>query len=858
MPAVTLLLEERFITEAAVLLDLFDAALNIDDGEVTGDDTLSTTHFKVTFNKAPGFPVIGEETEVPVIISLLSGKLAAFQNITAKLLIHRDSEKRATVREVRAMKLSSEDFTWPGLTIQHCTAELTLGEKPVRVTLRSEFGQTTGTFKLFNTVFEFTDSLTFSADGVTGECEATEETCSALRDNLKSLLGDAIRLTKISKLVIHVANNAWTVRLQAAFNVPYFVDGAGELEITASRRNEGSWTVESTILLANSQRWGDPQGWFQIDKPSLSLHFVEKTPDNWLPMPRLGGKITFLPTALERLGGTIADWFGGLFDGMSTEFDCKFEGHLPAIALRPFAPFKLKALEMFELRVPRIDLTWPENNKVNFHLQGVDLRLDIGDVGLRGVIPPLSFDPFTGELTIGKAHTLSLDLSLSAPGGVKGSARVEYVDNQTLRYLQGRGQLSTPTLPGVAVAFRVGQFRADTRDAWTPTVLLYADAPVMNPPLPLFPFVYVQQIGLGVGVNCEVQGTSRLTLAEARKRVQKGLPDASDPNVWTPSKGTPLTLLARLFLGPTGTNEAPGFYAADMTLIVTSDAQATAFGKLWLYTSVADARTGDFQQRPAGLALMLLDAQEPSLRIAAQTTGNGLTSLKSSGLSGQLMGFDLPPMRLALEATKNSIALYLGPNKVSGSLGPLSVRGTSLLAFRARFDRDGMSYAISHSSLSAGFNWSASVSDGLISLSASFSARFAAELLLLGTFSYPVKDKPKFLVYGSASIAMNAALSLHTSVGFSITIDCLFDSYTISWSVDYDFRMEVHVDLGLEAALTTGSEGLGLRGHATAGVSVLGINATLTVPVAVNTAAIDEARREYVKVDNDIKTILGI
>jgi hypothetical protein len=256
--------------------------------------------------------------------------------------------------------------------------------------------------------------------------------------------------------------------------------------------------------------------------------------------------------------------------------------------------------------------------------------------------------------------------------------------------------------------------------------------------------------------------------------------------------------------------------------------------------------------------MMMLDAQEPSLRIAAQTTGNGLTSLKSDGLSGQLMGFNLPPMRLAFEATKNSIALYLGPNEVSGSLGPLSVRGTSLLAFRARFGKDGMSYAMSHSSLSAGFNWSASASVGPVSLSASFSARFAAELLLLGTFSYPEKDKPKFLVYGSASIAMNAALSLHASVGFRITIDCLFDSYTISWSVDYDFRMEVHVDLGLEAALTTGSEGFGLRGHATAGVSVLGIYAALTVPVAINTAAIDEARHEYVKVDNEIKTILGI
>lgn len=851
MSAVKLLLEETF-SRGSELLDLFDKALDIDDGTdqstVTAISKLSTTHFDVTLDKAAVFPALDkEDVDVPVTISRLSGKLAAFDNVSAKLRIHRDSEKRATVKQVIALKQTA-NFEWQGLAIQHCEAELSLGERPVQLILRPETGRAAGTFKLFNADFEFTKPLTFTADGVTGDCEANKETRDALCDKLKSLLGNAIPLTKISKLTIKVVNNAWTVQLQAAFNIPLFADGAGELEITATRRDDSKWTVESNVLLANAQRWGDPQGWFQIDKPSLSLRFVENA-GGWSAEPRLGGKITFLPSALDRLGATIADWFGDLFSGMSTEFDSKFDGSMPTISLRPFAPFKLKALEMFELRVPRIDLRWPHDNKVNFDLQGIDLRLDIGDVGLRGVIPPLSFNPFTGELTLGNTKTLSLDLSLSAPGGVKGSAKVEYVDKDTLRFLQGRGQLSTPTLPGVAVAFRVGQFRTSQMESWTPTVLLYADEPVS---IPLFPLVNVEQLGLGLGVNCEVQGTSRLTLAGARKRVELGLPDVSDPNVWTPSKDTALTLLARLFLGPTGKNEVPGFYAADMTLIVTSDAQATAFGKLWLYTSVTDARTGEFQQRPAGLALMLLDAQEPSLRIAAQTTGNGLTSLKSAGLSGQMMGFSLPPMRLAFEATKSGTALYLGPNEVSGNLGPLSLRGTSLLAFRARA-YGGKSYAMSHSSLSAGFNWSASATVGPVSLSASFNAGFSAELLLLGTFG----DR-RLMVYGRASILMNAALSLHASVGFRIRISCFLGSYTISWSVDYDFRMEVHVDLDLEAALTTGGEGFGLRGHATAVVAVIGISARLTVPVEVNTGDVDEARREYLAVDQEIKTILGI
>lgn len=851
MPAVTLLLEERF-REGSAFLDLFDGPLNIEDGEdsakISGKATLSTTHFSVTFLNDARFPAVEkEDVEVDVTVSLLSGKLAAFQNVAVTLLIHRKNRDVATVRRVTGLKQSAA-FDWPGLKLQHCVAELTLGERPVQLILRPDAGQPAGTFELLGAEFQFTDPLAFSADGVSGKSKATEDTCKGLRDKLRPLFGSIVDITEVSTMTIKAVDNAWTVNLVAAFNIPLFVDGEGELEITATRRDVGTWAIELTVLLANAQRWGDPQGWFQIDKPSLNLRF-DQAAAGWSVKPRLGGKITFLPTAAERLGATIADWFGGLFQGMSTEFDSEFGSFMPTIALRPFAPFKLKALEMFDLRVPSIDLKWGAERRVAFGLEGVSLRLDIGDVSLRGIIPALSFDPFTGTLSLGNSDKLVVDLSLSAPGGVKGSAKVEYREDKTLRYLQGRGQLSTPTLPGVAVAFRVGQFRTKTEDDWTPTVLLYADAPVT---VPLFPLVNVQQLGLGVGVNCEVHGTSRLTLAEARRRVQQGLPDVSDPDVWSPSKDTALTLLARLFLGPTGKNEAPGFYAADMTLIVTSDAQATAFGKLWLYTSVSDARTGEFQQRPAGLALMLLDAQEPSLRIAAQTTGNGLTSLKSSGLAGQLMGFSLPPMRLAFEATKNGIALYLGPNEVSGSLGPLSVRATSLLAFRARFD-GGKSYAMSHSSLTAGFNWSASASVGPVSLSASFSAGFAAELLLLGTFG-----DGKLTVYGSASIAMSAALALHASVGFRIRISCFLGSYTISWSVHYDFRMEVHVDLGLEAALTTGSEGFGLRGHATAGVSVLGISATLTVPVAVNTGAVDDARRQYQSVDQDIRKLLGI
>lgn len=522
MSAVKLLLEEKF-GEEAVFLDLFGAPLNVDDGadssELVADTNLSTTQFNVKFEAHTKFPSVDkEDVEVSATVLLHGGKLTRFQSINVTLVIHRENKNVATVREIRALK-QSVNVDWPGLTVQQCLAGLTLGEKPVQVTLWPEDGRLAN-FELLDVQFEFTYFLTFSADGVRGRCEATKNTLDELHKSLRDLFGQAITVTEISKVSAEVFDDVWTVHLQAAFNIPAFADGEGELKITATRRDNAKWTIESTVLLANTRRWGDPQGWFQIEKPILSLRFTEGDAGKWKVKPRLGGKITFLPTAASRLSKDIADWFGDLFEGMSTEFDSDFEAELLTITLRPFTPFKLKALEMFELRVPRIDLKWLEKEKrITFDLQGIDLRLDIGDVSLRGTIPPLSFDPFSGKLTLGAVNQLSVDLSLSAPGGVKGSARVEYVTNSTLRYLEGRGQLSTPTLPGVAVAFRVGQFRASPNEDWTPTVLLYADTKVA---ISLFPLVYVQQIGLAVGVKLRDSGhlasyTGRGTSARAAR-----------------------------------------------------------------------------------------------------------------------------------------------------------------------------------------------------------------------------------------------------------------------------------------------------------------------------------------------------
>ena len=136
MQPVKLLLEETF-AGGAVFLDLFNKVLDIDDStdpsKVTAKPKLSTTHFDITFEEDADFPSLGKDVDVPVTISLLGGKLAAFNNISAKLRIHRDSAKRATVRQVLELQ-QTVNFDWPGLTIQHCVAKPKVIEKVIAVT----------------------------------------------------------------------------------------------------------------------------------------------------------------------------------------------------------------------------------------------------------------------------------------------------------------------------------------------------------------------------------------------------------------------------------------------------------------------------------------------------------------------------------------------------------------------------------------------------------------------------------------------------------------------------------------------------------------------------------------------------
>lgn len=86
MTAVKLLLKERLNEKDVFLLDLFGASLNIEDKDggssaIAGVQPLSTTHLLVNFKGGVGFPSRGEELEVLVTVTLLSGKLAAFENV---------------------------------------------------------------------------------------------------------------------------------------------------------------------------------------------------------------------------------------------------------------------------------------------------------------------------------------------------------------------------------------------------------------------------------------------------------------------------------------------------------------------------------------------------------------------------------------------------------------------------------------------------------------------------------------------------------------------------------------------------------------------------------------------------------
>ncbi|TQK03558.1 hypothetical protein [Herbaspirillum sp. SJZ107] len=724
----------------------------------------------------------------------------------------------------------------PGLAIGPADATLRLGLEPWQLALDNPDKSPIAVFKvpgLEGIAFDIT-RLVIDASGVT-ECRATLKPGTTRIGDLALEVGEGTLVLRGKRL---------DARLQARFELAYFRGASVDLQLAVGADlPNGETTISGLTRVANNVPWSDPSGMLRFDQMAVTVD-VQNKDGKVDAKVRLGGRVTFQPCAL----GADADaWFGRLFSGLAVSFEhadlALGDLGLPAFSFSPPEALRLRAFEIFDMRVPTLAF-----EPSGVRLIGATLRFEAGGAVVSGTVGSIAIRLAGGPAIDFSNGTPSIAIELAAPGGFKGQASLAQIDGPNVQAVRGYGRISSPALPQVEASFQIGRFREDANGPWLPSVSVVAAQDDVN--VTMFPGVVATRVELGAGINRRVAGVTGLSLAQARARLRDGLPDVFLQESWSDEK-TDLCVVARIFAesSPTKGAETMSLYVADMTLLMTSDLQFAAFGNLWLYTRRSDARSADFQKQPAAVGLALFDARQPSLRVVAMTRPDGRSSLAASIPAGPLLGLQMPRSQLAFEAAPAGTMLALGPVEVDTTLGPLRVAGSTSFVLRSA---GGRLYAISRSALSAAFSASTgSVGIGPATFSGSVSAAFAASLALLGDF-----QDGRLTVYGLAHASCSIELALHVQIGFRIEISVGFGSVTISWHEDWDFRMGMHVDLDLEAALDSGG-GIGIDGRARLSVNVLGISAGLALHIAAGEEQVQRGRAIYQAAVTEVDNLLG-
>ncbi|RON34426.1 hypothetical protein BK661_10120 [Pseudomonas frederiksbergensis] len=822
------------------LTDLFPGqGFSIDNGKITPTDLVGPD-FNLAFPVldivvAQGKALLNAQLTLPPVAALgglrpvLDVELPLLSKPDATFLMQDLDKLKAVIPEMKILN---------AIVIRKGAATLRLGLEPWQLALEGTANSPVASIDLPGMAgikFEVS-RLVIDASGVTD--------CQAALVPSQTKIGDLVLQINEGTLVLR--GSQIEARLQARFELTYFRGASVDVQLVVRgdlAKAASEWSISGLTRVANNVPWRDPSGMLSFDQMVVTVDFT-RVGENLTSAIRIGGRVTFLP---QNLAADADAWFGRLFSGLAVSFENADlnpgDIGLPAFSFSPPEGLHLRAFEIFDMRVPKLAF-----EKSSVRLLDAVLRFEAGGAVVSGTVGAIKIR-LEGEPAIDiSGGSPSIAIELAAPGGFKGQASLTQIDEANVQAVRGKGRISSPALGAVEASFQIGRFFSSEDKSWHPAVSMMAAQEDVN--VALFPGVVATRVEMGAGINRKVAGVTGLSLAEGQRRLQEGLPDVFQQESWEDTL-TDLCVVARIFAESSQTrgDQALSLYVADMTLLMTSDLQFAAFGKLWFYTKRADAKSADFQKFPSAVGLAMFDGQQPSLRVVAMTRPDGRSSLTDHIPAGQLLGMQIPRSQLAFEAMPSGMTLALGPVDVGTTLGPLRVAGSTSFVLRSA---GGRVYAISRSSLSAAFNASTGrVSIGPATLSGSVSASFSATLALLGNFSDGC-----LTVYGLAHASCSVELALYVQIGFRIRISVGFGSITISWHENWDFKMSMHVDLDLEAALTSDA-GIGIEGRARISVNVLGISASLSLHIAAESKLIEKGRVVYKTVVEDVNKLLG-
>lgn len=282
----------------------------------------------------------------------------------------------------------------------------------------------------------------------------------------------------------------------------------------------------------------------------------------------------------------------------------------------------------------------------------------------------------------------------------------------------------------------------------------------------------------------------------------------------------------------------PCLFVVDAVAALRSDLTFLMVGRSWLWTNYHDfyhdAAAGDergLKQHPLLTGFLLLSPRKK--RFLANLSSHQDAKF---GASSKLPAV----IEEAVKSSKFSATLLIEPGLIhyelgwpnqlqwDGDLGPLQVQFRGGMIVRTSRTE----FVIGQSFLARGrLEFGAGVDFGFVGARLSATADVAYGARYIGVIAYD-DFKGRSALYGGAGIEIN----VNVKVDFWIEIDLLFGSITKSWNFNFDVNFTASVEVGILPPAN-----IGLRGHATLGLNIMGHDLQFGIAIAWNDDAVAEA-----------------
>ena len=600
---------------------------------------------------------------------------------------------------------------------------------------------------------------------------------------------------------LELSGQTWSMSVRAEAGLPWLEGARGTLELSAvspaERRGDAALTATADFDAAPGSVWRDPSGCLTLENPraSISLAWSSK---GWQPSGHVGGTLGFDASAI---GGGLTDFAGEALESMRLEFDRLSladltglsspgggEGKGPSVALRFLRPFSGSLWDVLSF-----DLTKFELDASGVSLAG-RVGFSAGGASFEGELPSLSLGLSTGSIRLRASMPVKISGFLELPSGVRASCEVSRREERGLSALEGKGTLRLPGVGDFDVACSVGRWSpTGRREDRVASLAIYVEAERVQP---LYPGVVMRRLGLGLGVHRALKGAEAIAGQGPRGLLgwleSTDAPDPGRLESWVPSR-EPVTLAVGTMLSATaGPSGEPDVYVARAAATLDTSLRLAAFAEAWVLTSLDDARTNAFANRPYARAALSIDPSRPSLSAAMTTLEGARHSIDGGRWVSQLL--DAYQMQAGFIAERHRLLWRMGPQSASIDAGAVRLEGQHTVALGVTRSGAWIAGALDIA-LEAGDSLRAKVGPAEFEISASAGVRGSVRALggLIGG---------EFVVCGKGSLRAYFKLEVRARIRFEIKFRVKLGPFKVRVRVRVSIKTR-SVSIGVEAALTT-------------------------------------------------------